>query len=131
MDIKIGTTATIETVVDKNNTAKTAGSGGLDVFATPYMIGLMENAACEAIHPLLPEGQTSVGTALDVKHSASTPIGMKVWASATVAAVDRRAVTFDVRAWDEKGEIGSGTHGRFVVDIDKFMEKTYAKLEDK
>ena len=129
MEIKIGAAATVETAVDENNTAKSAGSGSLDVFATPYMIGLMERAACEAINPFLPEGQTSVGTAMDVRHSASTPIGMKVWASATVTGVDRRAVTFDVRAWDEKGEIGSGTHGRFIVDIDKFMEKTCSKLE--
>ena len=129
MEIKIGTTATAETVVNENNTAKSAGSGGLEVFATPCMIGLMESAACKAIHPLLLEGQTSVGTALNVRHSASTPIGMKVWASATVTGVDRRAVTFDVRAWDEKGDIGSGTHGRFIVDVDKFMEKTCAKLE--
>ncbi len=130
MDIKIGATGQVDILADEKTMAKTVGSGGLEVFATPCMIGLMENAACKVLHPMLPEGQTSVGTSMDVKHTASTPRGMRVWASATVTGVDRRAVTFAVKAWDEKGEIGSGIHQRFVVDIEKFMDKTYSKLEE-
>ena len=129
INIKIGAAGKAETTVDEKSTARAMGSGELEVFATPCMIGLMENAACEALRPMLPQGQTSVGTALDVKHTASTPKGMKVWASATVTGVDRRAVTFEVKAWDEKGEIGSGTHQRFIVDAEKFIDKTHSKLE--
>ena len=127
MDIKIGTTYTADVVVTKENVARSLGSGLIDVFATPSMITLMEWAATKCIEPHLGEGQSSVGTAVNVSHSSATPIGMRVTATATVTAVDRRRVDFDVIASDECGEIGRGTHSRFVIDMEPFMAKTNAK----
>ncbi len=116
-----------EFTVNEYNTAKAAGSGNLEVFGTPFMIALMEKAASESLLPHLDPGQSSVGTRLDVSHTAATPIGMKVWAETVVTAVDGRKITFDVKAYDEAGLIGEGTHERFVIFAEKFTEKCYAK----
>jgi predicted thioesterase len=103
------------------------GSGDLQVYATPAMIALMEAAAVSAIGPLLSEGQTSVGVALDIRHLAATPLGHQVRARAEVTEVDGRKVTFEVKAWDEEEIIGRGTHTRFVIDVQRFMERVHAK----
>ena len=129
MPIEVGAKYTVETIVTEKNTASAVGSGLIDVFATPMMIAQMELAASSCIAGGLEAGQASVGTKIDVSHSAATPIGMKVTAVATVTAVDRRRVDFAVTAHDEVGEIGSGTHTRFIIDVEKFMEKTNAKGE--
>ena len=88
----------------------------------------MEGAACEAIAPCLPEGQTSVGIRLDISHTSATPVGLEVRAEAVLTAVEGRKLTFQVRAFDEKGEIGQGTHERVLVAEQKFLDKTYEKL---
>jgi len=103
------------------------GSGGIAVYATPAMVALMESAAVAAIDPLLPQGQASVGIALDVKHLAATPLGQQVRARAEVIAVDGRKVTFKVQAWDEKEPIGEGTHTRYLIDTARFLERVQAK----
>lgn len=123
MEVKIGTEYTAETIVDNSNIASAVGSGLVDVFATPMMIALMELAASECIKPFLEDGQASVGTNVNVSHNAATPVGMKVFATAKVTLVDRRRVEFDVVMRDEAGEIGRGTHARFIIDKDKFMSK--------
>jgi predicted thioesterase len=115
-----------ETVNDRN-IASTWGSGGLEVFATPAMIALMECAALSAVAPHLPQGWTTVGTELNVRHLASTPRGMTVSARAELAGVDGRAISFKVEAFDEAGKIGEGSHGRFIVECEKFMAKTESK----
>ena len=115
-------------MVSEENTALAAGSGDLKVFATPHMVALMENAAANSIKPFLDEGQSSVGTLINVTHEAATPVGMKVWAESEVVAVDGRKVTFKVEAFDEKGRIGAGTHERFIVSSEKFVKKVYDKL---
>lgn len=125
--IAIGLTHEESVVVDKTNVASAVGSGLVDVFAIPQMIALIELAASNCIQPHLDEGYVSVGTYVRVDHSAPTPIGMKVTAVATVTAVERRSVEFDVVVRDEVGEVGKGTHGRFAVDKVKFMEKANAK----
>ena len=102
-------------------------SGSLPVFATPAMVALMEEAACACIAPFLAEGETSVGTALQIRHTAATPSGMNVYAEARLTAVDGRKLAFDVRAWDDAGEIGCGTHERVIVTSEKFLAKTQAK----
>ncbi|MGI6449468.1 MAG: thioesterase family protein [Desulfitobacteriia bacterium] len=115
-----------ETVVTLANTAKNVGSGTLKVFATPMMVALMENAAIQALD--LPEGQTSVGTYLDVRHLAATPVGMKVWAEAEIVKVDGRKLVYQLVAYDEKEKIGEGRHERFIVNCEKFVSKTNSKL---
>ncbi len=88
----------------------------------------MEGAACEAIAEAMTEGQTSVGTELNIRHVSATPVGLEVRAEAEVAAVDGKVISFDVKAYDESGLIGEGTHKRAVISSQKFLERTYAKL---
>ena len=128
-ELKAGLLGQAETTVNESNTAAAIGSGALPVFSTPHMIALMENASMNAIAPCLEEGQGSVGTHLDVSHSSATPIGMKVWAEAEVTAVEGKKITFSLKAYDEAGEIGSGTHERFLIKPERFLAKTQAKLE--
>ena len=118
-----------EIVVTQEKTAKAMGSGTRDVFATPAMIALMENTAFESVAGELEEGSGTVGTALKVKHVAATPVGMKVVCETELVEVDGRALTFSVKAFDEKGLIGEGEHERFIVFNEKFQAKADAKLE--
>ena len=127
--LEAGIKGTKEIMVTNENTAKTMGSGTLDVFATPAMIALMENTAYESVASELEEGSGTVGTALNVKHVAATPVGMKVTCETELIKVDGRALTFSVKAFDEKGLIGEGEHERFIVFNVKFQAKADAKLE--
>ena len=129
MSIEIGRKGRAETVVTPDNTAQAAGSGLVPVFATPWMIALMENAAVQAVQEALASDEGTVGTRLDVTHDAATPVGMKVWAEAEVTAVENRKLTFAVSAYDEAGKIGGGTHERFVIKPDKFLARAQAKLD--
>jgi len=113
--------------VDSSNIASAIGSGLADVFATPMMVALMELAAAECLTPYLEPGMSSVGTQIAVSHSSATPMGMTVTAAATVTAVAGRQVEFQMHASDDRGEIGSGSHTRFVVQTERFMEKAAAK----
>lgn len=116
-----------ELVVSQENTAKTMGSGTMDVFATPAMIALMENTACTSVEKELEPGSGTVGTALNVKHVAATPVGMKVTCETELININGRALTFSVKAYDECGLIGEGEHERFIVFEDKFQAKADAK----
>ena len=129
--ILIGTKCQLEQTVTKELTAAAIGSGALPVFGTPFMAAMMENAAMTCLQNFLEEGHGSVGTHLDISHDAPTPIGMKVWAEAEITAVSEngKMVDFTVKAWDEKGPIGSGTHTRAIIKNDKFLAKCNAKLD--
>jgi predicted thioesterase len=116
-----------ESVVTEQNTAASVGSGDLPVFATPYMLALMEEAAQTSVAPHLEEGQSTVGTRLAVSHDAATPVGMKVWAESVLTEIDGRRLVFEVRAYDECGLIGQGTHERFIIKKQHFLEKAQAK----
>ncbi len=120
--------ATVNETVSDTNTALSVGSGSLKVYATPAMLALMEKAACKALEPVLGEGETTVGTLLNVKHLSATPVGMEVSATAELLEKDGRRYVFKVTASDECGLIGEGTHERFAVLSEKFTEKTYSKL---
>ncbi len=115
--------------VTESNTAEALGSGTLKVFATPAMIALIEATASESVAPHLEEGSSTVGTHLDVAHSAATPVGMSATCVTELVEVDRRRLVFKVTVTDAVGEIGSGTHERFVVDNAKFMSKAQSKLQ--
>ncbi len=129
MEISVGASHSLSVVVDNTNIASTMGSGLVEVFSTPMMIALMENAASECIRPLLEEGQATVGTQVNITHDAASPIGMTITATATVTAVDRRRVEFTVEARDDVEIIGKGIHTRFIIDTQKFMQKVQAKGE--
>ena len=109
--------------VTSSNSAKTMGSGDMDVFATPSMVALMENAAMMAVASALPEGSATVGTQINTSHIKASPIGATITASAELTEVEGRKLTFAVKAWDEKGVIGEGVHTRFVVDRERFLSK--------
>lgn len=129
MENVIGAKLSKETKVTQENTAKTVGSGEIDVFATPMMIALIEEAAAACCKQFLEEGMTTVGTLVNVSHVAATPVGMAVRAEAEIAGVDGREITFTVKAYDEKGMIGEGQHKRFIVKTEKFRQKAYDKLD--
>ena len=121
--------ATVNDIVTDNNTALSVGSGSLAVYATPAMLALIEKAACEALNGILDEAETTVGTLLNVKHIAATPVGMKVSATADLIERDGRRLVFKVEANDECGKIGEGIHERFIVNSEKFISKTYSKKQ--
>ncbi|MBE6517938.1 MAG: thioesterase [Thermoplasmata archaeon] len=113
--------------VTEDNTAISLGSGDLPVFATPAMIALIEKTASLSVAPYLDIGTSTVGTHLDVAHSSATPVGMTVVCETELTEIDRRRLVFSVRVYDSKGEVGSGTHERFIVDSGKFMQKAELK----
>lgn len=122
--------ATILYTVTPDKTAKAMGSGSLEVLATPALVAMMEECACKALEGVLEEGQTSVGTGLQLQHSAATPVGMQVSCKATVTSFEDRRILFEITAEDAKGQIGRCIHERFVVYAERFTEKTYKKLEN-
>ena len=121
----------VKVTVDRDLTAAQVGSGSLEVFSTPSMVALMEQAAAELCQAELPEGLTTVGTALNIEHLAATLCGVEVRAVATLTAFDGRRFDFAVEAYDNAGLIGKGTHTRFSVKIDKFLEKAQQRAEIK
>ena len=111
------------------NTAAVVGSGSVEVFATPMMIALMENAALNTVKPFLAEGEATVGTEISVTHNAPTPIGETVTAEAELIAVDRRKLQFQVQARVGDEIIGKGTHTRFIINEERFLQKALAKKQ--
>ena len=126
--IKPGVSASAELVVGEEHTAPRVGSGKIHVLATPVMINVIEAAALAAVEQLLPAGHQSLGTLLNVRHIAATPVGMRVTARAVVTGVSGRTIAFQVEAHDEKELIGDGTHERVVVNVAKFDERVRRKL---
>lgn len=128
MLIEIGMKGQADMLCEREDTALEVGSGSLLVYATPCMAAMMEAAACEAIARGLADGETTVGIELNIKHLSATPVGLEVRAEAEVTAVEGNIISFDLRAYDEAGLIGEGTHKRAVVNSQRFLEKAYGKL---
>jgi predicted thioesterase len=122
-----GLCAEFEHTVIDTDTVSHWGSGGLPVFSTPALVGLMESAAVIALRGHLAPGQTTVGGHIDVRHLAATPVGLTVRARAELIAIEGRKLVFKIQAWDEVELIGEADHDRFVVDEAKFMAKVTAK----
>lgn len=125
--ITVGIQGMSEVVVTQDNTAKSMGSGTLEVFATPAMIALMEKTASESVSSKLIEGESTVGVSVTVKHISATPIGCKIRCESKLVEIDRKKLIFEVEAYDEHGLIGSGMHERFLIDVNKFMNKANEK----
>lgn len=126
--VQPGFSGSAELVVADEHTAPRVGSGKVRVLATPVMINVIEAAALAAIEHLLPAGHQSLGTLLNVRHVAATPVGMRVKATAVVSKVEGRTIHFRVEAYDEKELIGDGTHERVVVNVAKFDQRVQRKL---
>ena len=127
--MNIGVKGHKEKTVTPDLTAARIGSGLVEVFATPMMIALIEQTCLESVLPYLEEGQGTVGTLVNVTHSAATPVGMRVWCDSELVEVDRRRLVFSVKAYDECGLIGEGSHERFIIDTAKFQAKIDAKRQ--
>jgi predicted thioesterase len=126
--IRPGIAGRAELVVGEEHTAPRVGSGRIHVLATPVMINLIEAAALAAVERLLPAGHQSLGTRLELRHIAATPVGMRVMASAEVTKVEGRTIAFRVEARDERELIGDGTHERVVVNVTRFDERVQKKV---
>ena len=126
--LETGIKGTGTVTVNEDNTAKAMGSGTLDVFATPALIALMEETCWRSVANELEEGCGTVGTLLEIKHTAPTPVGMKVTCESTLTEVDGRRLVFEVISRDAKGVVGEGKHERFIIQNEKFQVKANAKL---
>ena len=120
----IGKTFTKTITVQDKDSARSLGSGGLDVFGTPAMIALMENTALLMVRADLPAGGDTVGIEINAKHLKASPIGAEITCTSTITAIDGRKISYAIEAKDNHGDtIGTATHDRFVVDMEKFMSK--------
>ena len=119
----------LEYIVTNNDTAKTVGSGTLEVLATPRLVALVENVAMSLVQENLEDGKTTVGAKVDVSHIAATPVGMKINIVAKVVKVDGRRIVFYITAYDEKEKILEGIHERCIITVEKFVERVYNKVK--
>ena len=126
--VTVGLQGSAEILVGEEHTAPRVGSGRVRVLATPVMINLMEAAALAAVEHLLPLGHQSLGTHLDVRHYAATPVGMQLRATAELTKIDGRTIEFRVEAHDEKERVGDGVHARVVVNVERFDQRVQRKL---
>jgi predicted thioesterase len=130
MDLRPGATTEVSTTVTADRTADALGNRGVAVFATPFVVALLEDACSALLRPRLPPGAATVGTMIEMRHLAATPVGMRVRAKATLLETDGRRYLFAVEVWDEKEKIAEGRHERFVVpDLQKFLARALKKAE--
>ena len=126
-----GLVGEVRTTVSDANVASAYGSGAIDVFATPAMIALMEGAASRAVQSSLAPGSVTVGTRIDVRHLAATPVGLEVRARAELIEIDGRRLVFRVEAFDSNEKIGEGTHERAIVDSERLLARARSKASVK
>ncbi len=131
MEIRPGLVGEIEIVVQPQDTADALGNKGVPVLATPRLLGLIEDAGIRAVQAHLPPGAGTVGTRIDIKHLAATPVGMRVRARATLREVDGRRYVYDVEAHDEVEKVAEGTHERFQINQARFLERVAEKAKKK
>ena len=123
MALQTGMKGEAATLVVHENTAAAVGAGGVEVFGTPMMVALMENAAWGAVSDDLEQGYVTVGTLVNVKHLGATPLGQHVRAKAELIEIDGRRLVFKVEAFDEQKQIGEGIHERYIVNLERFMQR--------
>jgi fluoroacetyl-CoA thioesterase len=127
-EFKPGLTGSAEIVVGTRDTAPHVGSGKIGVLATPVMVNLMEAAALQAVEEYMPRGFQTVGTHLDVRHFAATPVGMTVRARAELVKVEGRTLSFRLEATDDREPIGAGVHERLIINVERFDARMQRKL---
>lgn len=121
--VRVGLIGEASVAADEHTSALAMGSGSLEVFSTPSMLALMENAAVRAIEAGLQDDFSTVGIEINVRHISATPMGERVMALAEVTRVEDRRITFEVRAWDDRELIGEGTHVRYIINVEQFLER--------
>lgn len=128
-EFTIGTCYEKKFLINTEDTALALGSGGEAVLATPRLVAWMENTAFEGLDTILPDENTTVGTHIDLKHMAASPVGMEINVRATLITHEKRAVNFKIEAWDQMEKIGEAVHQRFIVDRGRFLKKVLKKSE--
>jgi len=128
VELQPGLSGTAEIVVGTRDTAPHVGSGKIGVLATPIMVNVMEAAALQAVERFMPSGHQTVGTHLDVRHYAATPVGLRVRARAELTRIEGRTLTFSIVAEDERERIGEGTHERLIINVERFDQRMQKKL---
>lgn len=128
-EFTIGTCYEKKFLINSEDTALALGSGGEEVLATPRLVAWMENTAFEGVDIILPEENTTVGTRIDLKHMAASPVGMEINVRATLVTYEKRALNFEIEAWDQTEKIGEAVHQRFIVDKGRFLKKVLKKSE--
>jgi len=128
MTLHVGLEAEVEAEVTETMTAAAVGSGLVAGLSTPSMVGLMEAASVKVVSASLPPGTSTVGSRLDIAHLAPTPVGMRVRAHATLREVDGRRLVFQVSVTDEVGEVGTGMHERYLIDLARFEERMASRI---
>lgn len=128
-ELKTGITGRAEDTVTEVRTAAYMGSGGLRVYATPRMTAMMEYTAWSSVEPYMEDGMSTVGTRLDISHVSASPVGAHITFESELTEIDRRKLVFTVKAYDDAGLIGEGTHERFIIDNAKFMSRAESKFE--
>ena len=128
--IKTGLTGHQEFTVNKTDSAKAFRSGSLDVLATPMLIASAEETCADLVQPLLDKGYGTVGTQVNIRHMAPTPIGMKYHCDCEIISVEGRVIRFHVVLTDEREQIGEGTHDRVIVNEERFLQKAQSKLAE-
>lgn len=123
MTLTPGLTFTFEKIAAPHESAASLGSGGLEVFSTPSLVALFEITAKRGVDALLPEGHSTVGIEIAVKHQKATKIGKKVRCTATITAVEGKKIILSGEMWDEEGRIGEGTHTRYIVNDAEFLKR--------
>jgi len=126
--MEVGIKNSLSFTVDKNMTAKAAGSGTLDVLATPVLCAFMEKCAWESVSEYLADGESTVGSLIELSHLSPTPIGGTVKIDSVLEEIDRKKLTFTLTATDDAGIIGKAKHERFIISIDRFMDKANSKI---
>ena len=127
--MEIGMKLRLSRVVTDDVTAASFREGLMPVLATPYLVAFLEDAADQCVAGELGDDQITLGTAVNIRHLSAAPVGMTVTSEAVLTGIDRRRLTFDVRAWDDAGPICEGTHERFIADKERFIHEAYAKLD--
>lgn len=122
-NLKPGLSITMEKIVQADETASKYGSGLVEVLATPALVAFLEKASLKAVLPYLDKGNNTVGTSINIKHLKATAVGKKIWCKSTLKSVEGKKLFFDVEAWDEEGKIGTGEHGRCIINTEEFMKK--------
>ncbi len=125
--VEIGIQGRATVKVTQSNLASSTGSGAVDVFSTPSLVLLMEEAAMDGLKPYMEPGESSVGTLVNIRHISPTPLGLTVTATATLTEIDGRRLVFHVEARDELDKVGEGTHERFLISVDRFISRAREK----
>lgn len=125
--LQLGLKGREQDIVNLSKSARSMGSGSLEIYSTPALVALMESASVNCIYGHIEQGKTTVGISINVKHTSPTALGMTVGAESELVEIDGRRLVFKVTAFDAAGVVGTAVHERMIVDAEKILEKANNK----